>query len=184
MRTVRHAATDSLPQRSRRGGRRSVVWCIGVLVAAIALVFWSDGVIHRWPGGGPMPTPPAAELAPVKRATAEDLEKIAAKEAAKRPPGEKPAGPVEIRLWWGLGGGVAQSLEEIVGEFNDMQDEIVVRVQTLGGYGAVHSALEKGSLGDGPLADIAVIESPSRGGICRQPADRAARSFHQGRSDF
>jgi sn-glycerol 3-phosphate transport system substrate-binding protein len=72
-------------------------------------------------------------------------------------PTADPAAPIEVEVWWGVGGLLNQAFQQQVDRFNELQNEIVVDVRLFDGYGELHRELNKALQGD-DLPDAAVIE--------------------------
>lgn len=69
----------------------------------------------------------------------------------------EPAAPARIEVWWGVGGNLGQVFREQVLRFNASQQQIVVEVRMLAGYGGVQTELIK-AFENGNLPDAAIVE--------------------------
>ena len=77
--------------------------------------------------------------------------------------GDSTDGPVEIDFWYGLGSVAGQTMESIISDFNDSQDQYVVTGVQQADYDATWQAVQAGlAAGKGPavfLNSTSVIQT-------------------------
>jgi len=65
--------------------------------------------------------------------------------------------PMQIQIWWGVGGHLGEAFEKQVARFNESHERVVVKIRSLAGYGGVYRELKK-AFETGDLPDAAVVE--------------------------